>query len=158
IALVGRPNAGKSSLLNRFAGDDRMIVDAQAGTTRDPVDTEVEIGGRRYLLIDTAGIRRRAKVSAPMEKIAVALAEKAVNRCDVWVLVVDAKEGLAEQEAKIAGMCDEAGRALVICFNKLDLITSKDQDRLRENLNRQLQFVPWAKVVFASARTGKGVQ
>jgi GTPase len=158
LALVGRPNAGKSSLVNRFAGEERMIVDAAAGTTRDPVDTPVELGGRRYLLIDTAGIRRRARVEAPMEKIAVAMAEKAVNRADVCVLIVDAAAGLAEQEAKIAGLCEAAGRALVICFNKLDLIDQAQQDKLREDLNRQLQFVPWAKVVFASARTGKGVQ
>jgi GTPase len=158
LALVGRPNAGKSSLVNRFVGDERVIVDALAGTTRDPVDTPVEIGGRRYVLIDTAGIRRRSKVYVPMEKIAVAMAEKAVGRCDVCVLVVDAEEGLAEQDAKVAGMCDEAGRALVILFNKLDLIDEKQQKKLHENLKRQLQFVPWARVVFASAKTGKGVQ
>jgi GTP-binding protein len=158
LALVGRPNAGKSSLVNRFVGDERVIVDAAAGTTRDPVDTPVELHGRKYVLIDTAGIRRRAKVHVPMEKIAVAMAEKAINRCDVCVLVVDAAAGLAEQEAKIAGMCDEAGRALVICFNKADLIDDQAQQKLHENLNRQLQFVPWAKVVFASAKTGKGLQ
>ncbi|HEX6839694.1 MAG TPA: ribosome biogenesis GTPase Der [Polyangia bacterium] len=158
LALVGRPNAGKSSLVNRFVGDERVIVDAQAGTTRDPVDTPVVIGDRRYVLIDTAGIRRRSKVYAPMEKIAVAMAEKAVGRCDVCVLVVDANEGLAEQDAKVAGMCDEAGRALVILFNKLDLIDDKQQKKLHEDLKRQLQFVPWARVVFASAKTGKGVQ
>jgi GTP-binding protein len=158
LALVGRPNAGKSSLVNRFLGEERMLVDAEAGTTRDPIDSPVELHGRRYTLIDTAGIRRRSKVSVAMEKIAVAMAEKAIGRCDVCVLVVDAAEGLAEQDAKIAGICEEAGRALVICFNKLDLVDQKQQDQLRENLNRQLQFVPWAKVVFASARTGKGVQ
>ena len=158
LALVGRPNAGKSSLINRFAGEERMLVDAQAGTTRDPIDTPVEIAGRRYVLVDTAGIRRRAKVEQPMEKIAVALAEKSVRRSDVCVLVVDAQDGLAEQDAKIAGLCEEAGRALVICFNKLDLIDDARRDELIENLKRQLQFVPWAKVVFASATTGKGVQ
>ena len=158
LALVGRPNAGKSSLVNRFAGEERMLVDAKAGTTRDAIDTPVEIGGRRYTLIDTAGIRRHSKISAPMEKIAVSMGEKAIRRCDVCVLVIDAADGLAEQDAKIAGICDELGRALVICFNKLDLVDQKQQDKLRENLNRQLQFVPWAKVVFASAKTGKGVQ
>ncbi len=158
MALVGRPNAGKSSLVNRFVGEERVIVDSVAGTTRDPVDTPVELGGRRYVLIDTAGIRRRSKISEPMEKIAVAMAEKAVGRCDVCVLVVDAADGLAEQDAKVAGMCDEAGRALVICFNKLDLIDADQQKKLHEDLKRQLQFVPWAKVVFASATTGKGVQ
>ena len=158
LALVGRPNAGKSSLINRFVGQERVIVDAQAGTTRDPVDTPVEIGGRRYVLIDTAGIRRRSKVYVPMEKIAVAMAEKAVGRCDVCVLVVDAEEGLAEQDAKVAGMCEESGRALVICFNKLDLIDAAKQKKLHEDINRQLQFVPWARVVFVSAKTGKGLQ
>lgn len=158
LALVGRPNAGKSSLVNRFVGDERVIVDAQAGTTRDPVDTPVEIGGRRYVLIDTAGIRRRSKVHVPMEKIAVAMAEKAIGRCDVCVLMVDAADGLAEQDAKVAGMCDDAGRALVICFNKLDLIDDARQKKLHEDLKRQLQFVPWARVVFASAKTGKGTQ
>ncbi|HEY2745195.1 MAG TPA: ribosome biogenesis GTPase Der [Polyangia bacterium] len=158
LALVGRPNAGKSSLVNRFVGDERVIVDAEAGTTRDPVDTPVVLGDRRYVLIDTAGIRRRSKVYVPMEKIAVAMAEKAVGRCDVCVLVVDAEEGLAEQDAKVAGMCDEAGRALVILFNKLDLIDDKKQKKLHEDLKRQLQFVPWARVVFASAKTGKGTQ
>jgi len=158
LALVGRPNAGKSSLVNRMLGEERVIVDAQAGTTRDPVDTPVELGGRRYVLIDTAGIRRRSKVYAPMEKVAVAMAEKAVGRCDVCVLVVDAEEGLAEQDAKVAGMCDDAGRALVICFNKLDLIDADKQKKLHEDLKRQLQFVPWARVVFTSAKTGKGMQ
>jgi GTP-binding protein len=158
LAFVGRPNAGKSSLVNRLVGDERVIVDAEAGTTRDPVDTPLEIAGRRYVLIDTAGIRRRSKVYVPMEKIAVAMAEKAVGRCDVCVLVVDAEEGLAEQDAKVAGMCDESGRALVILFNKLDLIDEKKQKKLHEDIKRQLQFVPWARVVFASAKTGKGVQ
>ncbi len=158
LALVGRPNAGKSSLINQLVGDERMLVDSQAGTTRDPVDTPIEIHGRKYLLIDTAGIRRRSKVYAPMEKIAVTMAEKAIGRADVTVLVVDAADGLAEQDAKIAGLCDEHGRALVICFNKLDLIDETRQQKLREDLNRQLQFVPWAKVVFASAKTGKGMQ
>ena len=158
LALVGRPNAGKSSLVNQLVGEERMLVDARAGTTRDAIDTPVEVAGRRYMLIDTAGIRRKRSVDQPMEKIAVAMAEKAIRRCDVCVLVIDAEEGIAEQDAKIAGLCDEAGRALVICFNKLDLIDQKQQDKLREALNRQIQFVPWAKVVFASATSGKGVQ
>jgi GTP-binding protein len=158
VALVGRPNAGKSSLVNKLTGEERVIVDPQPGTTRDPVDTPLEMFGSRYILIDTAGIRRRAKVEAPMEKIAVSMAEKAIGRCDVCVLVVDGAGGLAEQEAKIAGMCDEAGRGLVIAFNKRDLFDGKQAKKLGEDVERQLQFVPWAKVVFCSASTGKGVR
>jgi len=163
MALVGRPNAGKSSLVNRMLGEERMLVDAEAGTTRDAIDTDVVINDRGYVLIDTAGIRRKAKISAAMEKIAIVMAEKAIRRADVCVLVVDGEEGLAEQDAKIAGICEEAGRALVICFNKLDLLEldgrgQKKQDKLREELDRQLQFVPWAKIVFSSAKTGKGMQ
>ena len=163
MALVGRPNAGKSSLVNRLLGEERMLVDAEAGTTRDAIDTEVVVNDRAYVLIDTAGIRRKAKVSVVMEKIAIIMAEKAIQRADVCVLVVDGEEGLAEQDAKIAGICEESGRALVICFNKLDLLEAdgrgqKKQEKLREELDRQLQFVPWAKVVFSSAKTGKGMQ
>ena len=158
IAVVGRPNAGKSSLVNRLLGEERMIVDSVAGTTRDPIDSPITISGKQYLLIDTAGIRKRAKVSQPMEKIAVAQAENSIGRADVCLLMIDADAGVAEQDAKVAGICEEAGRALVICFNKLDLIDREQEAKLHENLERQLQFVPWAKVVFASAKTGKNVQ
>ena len=157
IALVGRPNAGKSSLVNRLVGSERVIVDSAPGTTRDPVDTPLEYDGRRFVLIDTAGIRKRAKVEAPMEKIAVAMAEKSVGRCDIGVLVIDALGGVAEQEAKIAGMCDEHGRGLVIAFNKRDLVDEPEERKLKEAIERQLQFVPWAKVIFCSAKTGRGV-
>ena len=158
IALVGRPNAGKSSLINRLVGDERVIVDPTPGTTRDPVDTPFTYDGERYVLIDTAGIRRRARVELPMEKIAVAMAEKSVGRADVAVLVLDAAEGVSEQEAKIAGLCDEAGCALVIAFNKRDLVDNEAERKLKRDLERQLQFVPWAKVVSCSAKTGKGVR
>ncbi len=161
VAIVGRPNAGKSSLLNRYAGEERVLVDSVAGTTRDPVDQPVTIDGKAYIFIDTAGIRRRSRVHIPMEKVAVAMAEKAIGRADVCVLLIDAKEGIGEQDAKIAGMCEEAGRALVIAFNKIDLVSDEGAARekqLREDVERQMQFVPWAKVVFLSAQTGKGVR
>lgn len=159
IAFVGRPNAGKSSLVNSLLGDERMIVSEIPGTTRDPVDTLLTFGDRRFLLIDTAGIRRRARIPEPMEKVAVAMAEKALLRADVAVLVIDAKDGIGEQDARIAGLIQDSGRALVIAFNKGDLLKSGDDKRLQEDLERKLQFVaPWALVTTLSAQTGKGVR
>ena len=159
IAFVGRPNAGKSSLVNSLLGDERMIVSDIPGTTRDPVDTLLTYGDRRFLLIDTAGIRRRARIPEPMEKVAVAMAEKALLRADVAVLVIDGKDGIGEQDARIAGLIQDAGRALVIVFNKTDLLTADDHKRLQEDLERKLQFVaPWALVAHCSAQTGRGVR
>lgn len=158
IAFVGRPNAGKSSLVNFLVGDERMIVDNTPGTTRDPVDTLIEHNGRRYLLIDTAGIRRRARIAEPMEKVAVAMAEKALYRADVAILVIDAQAGIGEQDARIAGLIQDSGRALVIAFNKRDLIKPADEKRLKEDLERKLQFVaPWALIENCSAKSGRGV-
>jgi GTP-binding protein len=157
VALVGRPNAGKSSLLNRLVGDERVIVDASPGTTRDPVDTPLTFEGRRFTLIDTAGIRKRARVELAMEKIAVAMAEKSLHRAHVAVLVVDGADGIAEQDAKVAGLCDELGRALVIALNKRDLFDASTERKLHEEIQRKLQFVPWAKVLSCSAQTGRGV-
>jgi GTP-binding protein len=133
-------------------------VHSEPGTTRDPVDTAVEIGGQRYLVIDTAGIRRHARISLDMDKIAVAMAEKAISRADVCVLLIDAQQGVAEQDARITGLGEQAGRALVIAFNKADLILEAEREQRRQEVARQLQFVPWARVVFVSARTGQGVE
>jgi GTP-binding protein len=158
IAFVGRPNAGKSSLVNALLGDERMIVSDIPGTTRDPVDTLLSYGDRRFLLIDTAGIRRRARIPEPMEKVAVAMAEKALLRADVAVLVIDGKDGIGEQDARIAGLIQDSGRALVIVFNKADLLKPADAERLREDLERKLQFVaPWALVTSCSAKSKKGI-
>ncbi len=159
IAFVGRPNAGKSSLVNRLVGDERMIVDDTPGTTRDPVDTLLEHNGRRYLLIDTAGIRRHARIAEPMEKVAVAMAEKALFRADVAILTIDAQAGIGEQDARIAGLIMDSGRALLIALNKRDLWESPAvEKRLHEDLARKLQFVwPWALHTSCSAATGLGV-
>ncbi|HEY4119010.1 MAG TPA: ribosome biogenesis GTPase Der [Byssovorax sp.] len=160
IAVVGRPNAGKSSLVNRLSGSDRMLVDDRPGTTRDPIDTIVERGGKRYLLVDTAGIRRKAKVTKEhdvVEAVSVMHAIRAMDRCEVVLLMCDAADGVAEQDAKILGLADERGRAVVIALNKSDLI-DKDQKKAAEELARdKLAFTPWAPVVHVSTKTGRGL-
>jgi len=158
VAFVGRPNAGKSSLTNRLLGEERSLVHDEAGTTTDPVDAQFSLGGRDYLLVDTAGIRRKAKIDADIEKIAVSMALGQIERADVAVLVIDAGIGPAEQDARIAGKIDEAGRALVIALNKSDLITGEaNKARLRELTKDTFHFLPWAPVVMLSAQRGDGV-
>jgi GTPase len=158
VAFVGRPNAGKSSLTNRLLGEERSLVHDVPGTTTDPVDTLFSIGGRDYLLVDTAGIRRKAKIDADIEKIAVSMAIGQIDRADVVVLVIDASLGPAEQDARIAGMIEESGRALVIALNKSDAITSDEHKaRLREQTHDTFHFLPWAPTVLLSALRGDGV-
>ena len=158
VAFVGRPNAGKSSLTNRLLGEERSLVHHVAGTTTDPVDTPFSIGGRDYVLVDTAGIRRKAKIDADIEKIAVSMAIGQIDRADVVVLVIDAELGPAEQDARIAGMIEEAGRALVIALNKSDAITSDAQKaKLRELTQDTFHFLAWAPTVLLSALRGDGV-
>jgi GTPase len=158
VAFVGRPNAGKSSLTNRLLGEERSLVHHAAGTTTDPVDTPFAIGGRDYILIDTAGIRRKAKIDADIEKIAVSMAIGQIDRADVVVLVIDAALGPAEQDARIAGMIEEAGRALVIALNKSDTITSDAaKAALREQSTDTFHFLNWAPTVMLSAQRGDGV-
>ncbi len=158
VAFVGRPNAGKSSLTNRLLGEERSLVHHVPGTTTDPVDTPFSIGGRDYVLIDTAGIRRKAKIDADVEKIAVSMAIGQIDRADVVVLVIDAELGPAEQDARIAGMVEEAGRALVIALNKSDAITSDaHKARVRELVHDTFHFLPWAPTVLLSALRGDGV-
>jgi GTP-binding protein len=158
VAFVGRPNAGKSSLANRLLGEERSLVHHEAGTTTDPVDTPFSIGGRDYLLVDTAGIRRKARIDADIEKIAVSMAIGQIDRADVVVLVIDAEVGPAEQDARIAGMVEEAGRALVIALNKSDRISGDAaKARLRETIKDTFHFLDWAPVVLLSAQRGDGV-
>lgn len=160
VALIGRPNAGKSSLVNALCGEERMIVDPTPGTTRDPVDTLIEEkGGQKYLLLDTAGIRRRVRVHEAADRVAMAMAEKAIERADVAVLVVDAHAGIGEQDARIAGLVQDAGRALVLAFNKYDLLKPSAETEARVSAEREriLHFVSWAPQVFCSAQSGHGL-
>ncbi len=158
VAFVGRPNAGKSSLTNRLLDKERSLVHDVAGTTTDPVDTPFSIGGRDYALIDTAGIRRKAKIDEEIEKIAVSMAIGQVARADVVVLVIDAELGPAEQDARIAGIVEETGRALVIALNKSDKISGDSaKSALRELTEDTFHFLTWAPVTMLSAQRGDGV-
>ena len=158
VAFVGRPNAGKSSLTNRLLGEERSLVHDVAGTTTDPVDTPFSIGGRDYILVDTAGIRRKARIDAEIEKIAVSMAIGQVERADVVVLVIDAELGPAEQDARIAGMIEEAGRALVIALNKSDRVGGDAKKAaLKEQTTDTFHFLTWAPTVLLSAQRGDGV-
>ncbi|KYF69785.1 GTP-binding protein [Sorangium cellulosum] len=160
IAIVGRPNAGKSSLVNRISGEERMLVDAQPGTTRDPIDTLVDRDGKRLLLIDTAGIRRKAKVTkedSAVEAVSVMHAIRAMERADVVLLLCDAAEGVAEQDAKILGLAVDRGCGIVIGLNKLDLLDRKALAKAEADARDKLAFVSWAPIVQVSARSGRGV-
>ena len=160
VALIGRPNAGKSSLLNRIAGKERVIVDDRPGTTRDPIDITVEKDGQTMLFIDTAGIRRKGKVTKEadvLEGASVFQAIRAMERCDVAVLMCDGAAGIAEQDAKILGLAVDRGRAVIIAVNKTDLLDVKARKGLEEQARDKLSFVPWAPVVPISAKNGRGV-
>ncbi|WP_438038440.1 ribosome biogenesis GTPase Der [Sorangium sp. So ce128] len=160
IAIIGRPNAGKSSLVNRIAGEERMLVDAQPGTTRDPIDTLAERDGKRFLLIDTAGIRRKAKVTkedSAVEAVSVIHAIRAMERAEVVLLLCDAAEGVAEQDAKILGLAVDRGCGVVIGLNKIDLLDRKALAKAEQDARDKLSFVPWAPIAHVSARSGRGV-
>ncbi len=158
IALVGRPNAGKSSLFNRLTGSERSLVDHRPGTTRDPIDSPIEYGGHKYVLVDTAGIRRRSKVDRGVEAASVMRAIRAVGRADVVVLMNDATEGIAEQDQRLLSLCAERGRAIVIGLNKMDLYaTNKERKEAAARARDELHFARWAPIVPVSAKTGKGV-
>jgi GTP-binding protein len=159
IALVGRPNVGKSSILNRILGEDRYLVSEIPGTTRDAVDTILEREGRRYVLVDTAGIRRRGRVERATEAIAVVRARASIRRCDVVVLVVDGSEGIVAQDTHVAGYAQEAGRSVVVVVNKWDLVANREA-RAKEweiEVRERLRFVKQAPVLLVSAKTGQRV-
>jgi GTPase len=155
VALLGRPNVGKSSLLNKLAGEQRALVDPVAGTTRDPVDQLVELGGITWRFVDTAGIRRRFRESQGADYYAALRTAGALDRAEVAVVLVDASEPLAEQDLRIVSMVIEAGRALVIAFNKWDLVDSERQRYLEREIDRQLYTARWAPRVNISAATGR---
>jgi GTPase len=154
VALLGRPNVGKSSLLNKLAGQERVLVDAEAGTTRDPVDELIELGGTVWRFVDTAGIRRRVRETQGADYFAAMRTERALERAEVAVVLVDASEPLAEQDLRIVSMVIEAGRALVIAYNKWDLVDEDRRHFLEREIDRQLHTARWAPRVNISAATG----
>jgi GTP-binding protein len=158
VALVGKPNAGKSSLLNRLVGSERSLVHDQPGTTTDPVDTPFSYGGREYVLIDTAGIRRKSRVEGDTEKLSVTLALGQIDRAHVVVLVVDAADGASEQDARLAGLIEASGRAVVIALNKADLLAGAGAGRetLKE-ASDEFHFLTWAPRQLVSALRGDGL-
>ena len=152
IAVIGKPNVGKSSLVNCLLGENRVIVSPIAGTTRDSIDTPFEKDGEKYILIDTAGIRRKSKVNEDIERYSVIRAVAAIERCDVCLLMIDAAEGLTEQDKKIAGVAHEAGKGIIVVVNKWDLIT-KETNTMRDfkrEIESELQFMSYAPVLFIS--------
>ena len=158
VAFVGRPNAGKSSLTNRLLGEERSLVHHVAGTTTDPVDSAFSIGRRDYVLVDTAGIRRKARIDVDIEKLSVTMALSQIERCDVAVLVIDAELGPADQDARIAGLIEESGRGLVLAMNKSDRVSGDTaRAQLREQTVDTFHFLSWAPSVMLSALRGDGV-
>jgi GTP-binding protein len=158
VAIVGRPNVGKSMLLNALAGEERAIVDAAPGTTRDAVDTLFDFNGQSVLLIDTAGIRRRGKVKSGVEKYSVLRSMRAIDRADIALLVLDAGEMTAAQDTHIAGYIREAAKGMIIIVNKWDLIEDKDSRKWDKYVKNQFRFADYAPILYTSAKTGQGVE
>lgn len=157
IAIVGKPNAGKSSLINNLLGENRVIVSDVAGTTRDAIDTEIVYNGTEYVFIDTAGLRRKSKIKEHIERYSIIRTVAAIERSDVVILMIDATEGVSEQDAKIAGIAHDRGRGLIIAVNKWDAI-EKDNHTVKEYTKKVrdiLSFVPYAEIIFISALTGQ---
>ena len=160
VAIIGKPNAGKSSMINKMLGEDRLIVSDIAGKTRDAIDTVIRRGDKEYVFIDTAGLRRKSRIKEDLERYSVIRTVAAVERCDVAILVIDAEEGVTEQDAKIAGIAHERGKGMIIAVNKWDLIEKNDKTiyKYTNKIREVLAFMPYAELVFVSAKTGQRFQ
>ena len=160
IAVVGKPNVGKSSLINRLLGENRCIVSDVAGTTRDSIDTIVEHEGKEYIFVDTAGLRRKNKIKEELEKYMIVRTVSAVEKADVVILMIDATEGITEQDAKIVGIAHERGRGIIIAVNKWDAIEKDDKTiyKMREDIKQTLSFMPYAEYLFISAVSGQRLE
>lgn len=157
IAIIGKPNVGKSSIINKLLGEERVIVSDIAGTTRDAVDTTITRNGTEYVFIDTAGLRRKNKIKEEIERYSIIRTVSAVERCNVAVLVIDANEGITEQDTKIAGIAHERGKGMIIVVNKWDLIEKDDKTiyKFTNEIRQKLSYMPYAQMLFVSAKTGQ---
>ena len=157
IAIIGKPNVGKSSIINKLLGEDRVIVSNIAGTTRDAIDTTIKRNGTEYVFIDTAGLRRKNKIKEEIERYSIIRTVSAVERCNVAVLVIDATEGITDQDAKIAGIAHERGKGMIIAVNKWDAIEKNDKTmkKFTEDVREKLSYMPYAELLFISAETGQ---
>ena len=157
IAIIGKPNVGKSSIINKLIGEERVIVSDIAGTTRDAIDTAVKRNGTEYVFIDTAGLRRKNKIKEEIERYSIIRTVSAVERCNVAVLVIDAEEGITEQDTKIAGIAHERGKGMIIVVNKWDAIEKDDKTiyKFTEEIRQKLSYMPYAELLFVSAKTGQ---
>ena len=159
VAIIGKPNVGKSSLTNKILGQQRTIVSNVAGTTRDAIDSRFENEKGKYVFIDTAGMRKKSRVEEAIEKYSVLRAQMAIDRCDVCLILIDATEGVTEQDTKVAGLAHEAGKASIIVVNKWDLVEKdgKTMDKMRQEVRRDLSYMTYAPILFISALTGQRV-
>lgn len=159
VAIIGKPNVGKSSLINKILGENRLIVSNIPGTTRDAIDSPIEIDGQKYVFIDTAGMRRKSKIKEEIERFSIIRAVAAVERCDVAILVIDAQEGITDQDTKIAGIAHERGRAAIVAVNKWDAIEKNDKtmNQYLKDIGNELAYMPYAPKVFISAHSGQRI-